>query len=349
MSATPPPVAISIDPTTNLRAPDAVLSVGGTLGFTPGGNLLVLKRLTGGRAEVYEFTPGADGWTEARKVEIKGSSGSPLAAAISPDGTRLAFGPKTAKVYGWPSGKAVASAGAVKYGLAVNSVGFAPSGAWLVVADGGRVSPRNRTVTVVDAKTGDKRAAIKTDEWCFVQAGMLDDDTVVTLGLGLEWDLDKGSTDDDLVLGCYDVTSGKARWRRPLHGGQRAGLDAAARQVWIADDVAPHGTGAALCLAADDGRVLRSLAFSDGWRAGRAPAVVVRPGLVAVEVVTGEGKAREPRFVLLDVETARQVATLGEEGGADYDLRSFATVHAASQWLAVGPGFGDETHLWRLA
>ncbi|WAS96554.1 hypothetical protein [Nannocystis punicea] len=348
MSATPP-VTITIDLTTNLRAPDAVLPVGGTLGFMPSGNLLVLKRLTSGRAEVYEFTPGEGSWTEVGKAEIKSSSGSRAGGAISPDGTRCVYGPKTAKVYGWPGGKAMASLGAVKYSLGANTVGFSPSGAWVVVADNGRISPRQRTVTVFDAGTGEKRAAIKTDEWCFVQAGMLDDDTVVTLGLHLDWDVAKGWTDDDLVLGCYDVTTGAARWRRKIHDGQRFALEPVARQVWIADDGAPHGTGAELCLAADDGRVLRSIAFSSGWRAGRLPPVVVRPGLVAVGVVPVDGKPQDARFVLLDLEAGRQVATLGEGRGTDYNFDCFATAHTASQWLASVDFFGNETYLWRLA
>lgn len=325
-------------------APVAELPVIGTLAFLPSGNLLVFERVFAQACVlVREYAPGGGGWAEVRVVTLKGLRGSPVGCAASPDGTSVAVGLKTAKVSGWPGGKAVASMPGVKYQLERNSLGFSPDGALLAVGDGGYVSPRQRTVQVCDAATGDRRAAIKTGEWNFSRVAMLDATTVVTLGLALDWEFGDEIKGGQRVLGCYDAATGAARWRRVLSGGQFAGLDRDAALVWVAADAPTSSTANLLGLAASDGRVAREVAFGGDWRAGVPEPVALGPTTLALDVASYQH--RVGRTVVLDVDAGRQVALLGRPGGGN--VGEYPTVAHAETRRVAATGEG-RTFVWQL-
>lgn len=337
-------VTVEIDHRSAQALGPAEIPVCGTLAFVPGGNLLVFERSFERRcAVVHEYAPAGDGWAELRAVTIKGLRGSPVGCAASPDGTRVAAGLKTARVYGWPGGGVVASMPAVKYQLERHSLGFSPDGALLAVGDGGYVSPRQRAVQVCDAATGDRRAAIKTAEWDFVRVAMPDAATVVTLGLALDWEYGDASTERQRVLGCYDVATARARWRRVLRDGQFAGVDREAGLVWVADDPAPYLAASLLGLALDDGHVVREVAFGGDWHAGGAAPAALGPTTLALEVASPQ--LRLGRTVVLDVEAGRQVALLGRPGGGDAG-RCPLVAHAGTRRVAAA-GEG-KTFAWQL-
>lgn len=313
--STPVDITVAIDPGhRDLLPPVAELLAPGTLGFLPDGNLLVIERRGGANGVVArEYAPGGAGpWSEVRSVPLKGVRGSPIGCAVSADGALLAAGQKTARVYAWPSGSTVASLPGVRYQLERSSLGFSPSGARVALADGGYVSPRNRTVTICDASTGAKLAAFKTDEWSFQWAAMPDESTVLTLGLAHDWVSGDEETDGQRVLGCYDVVSGAARWRRTLRADQWPCVDRAAGRVWVAGDEGPYATKHLLALSLADGAVLRTVGFSDDWRPGTAAPAVVGPSTLALPV--SSYKHRATRYVVADVERGRVVAELGHGG-----------------------------------
>jgi len=343
---THPIVTVEIDHrAANALQPVAELPVAGTLAFLPNGNLLLLERRWQEHCVVvHEFAPsGAGDWSEVRAVTLKGVRGSPIGCAVSPDGARLAAGQKTAKVYSWPAGKAVASLPAVTYQLEYTSLGFSPSGALVVVADGGYISPRNRKVTVYDVATGDKRAVIKTDEWHFVQAMMLDESSVITLGLAVDWEFDDSETSGERVLGCYDAQGATVRFRRVLRGGQFVGMDPGARCVWVAGDTGPYAPQNLLSLAAKDGQVEREIAFADDWHADTTAPVVVGPATVALHVASY--KHRVGRYVVIDAAAGRQVAVLGHPGSLNTGELPPAAHPATRRVAAVGR---DKTFIWQL-
>lgn len=280
-------VTVTLDPRPrDVIAPAAEIPVVGTLAFTPAGELLVLeRRWSEGCVVVHEYAPTRDGaWEESRALTLKGVRGSPVGCAVSDDGALLAVGQKSARVYDRASGAVVAKPPAVRYQLHCASLGFSPSGARVAVADGGYVSPRNRAVMVCDASTGAKLATIKTGEWSFHRAVMPDESTVLTLGLALDWQYGDDETEGQRVLGCYDVATGAARWRRVLRADQYPTVDRAAGRVWVADDEGPYVTSGLLSLSLADGSVTRTVGFADGWRAGDAPPVALGDATVALAV-----------------------------------------------------------------
>jgi len=339
-------VTVPIDPTPrDPLAPVAGMLDPGTLGFLPGGNLLVLHRPGGATGVVvHEHSPTGDGsWTEVRTATLKGVRGSPIGCAISADGTLLAAGQKKARIFDWPGGKALASLPGVRYQLERSSLGFSPSGARVAVADGGYVSPRNRTVMVCDAATGAKLGAIKTDEWSFVWAAMPDESTVLTLGLAHDWSFGGDETEGQRVLGCYDADTGAARWRRVLGAGQWPGVDRAAGRLWVAGDEGPYATKHLLALSIADGSVQRTVGFGDDWRAGKGAPAVVGPSTLAVLVSSYKHEAT--RYVVVDVERGLVVAELGR-GGEDLGEVHPPAGHAETRRVAaVADGF---TFVWQL-
>ncbi len=309
-------VSVAIGSAAHARlSPVAELPVTGTLAFLPNGNLLVVeRRWSEHRLVAHEFAPDANGhWAEARAVTIKGVRGSPIGCAVSAGGAFLAAGPKIARVYDWAAAKVLASLPTVRHQLERNSLGFSPSGARIAVADGGYVSPRNRTVTVNDAATGAKLTAIKTDEWDFQWAAMPDESTVLTLGLAFDWKYDDEETEGQWVLGCYDADTGAVRWRRVLRGEQRPGIDRAAGRLWIADTESPHITKNLLALSLADGGVVRTVGFDGEWRADKAAPTMVGPTTLMLPVKTYQNGG-EMRTVVIDTERGRVVAELRHAG-----------------------------------
>lgn len=339
-------VTITIDPRPrDVLTPVAELLAPGTLGFLPDGNLLVIERRGGPKGVVvHEYAPGGAGaWGELRSAPLKGVRGSPIGCAVSADGALLAAGQKSARVYAWPSGATVASLPGVRHQLERSSLGFSPSGARVAVADGGYVSPRNRTVTVCDPSTGAKLAAIKTDEWSFHWAAMPDESTVLTLGLAHDWVSGDDETEGQRVLGCYDVATGAARWRRTLRADQWPGVDRAAGRVWVAGDEGPYATKHLLALSLADGAVLRTVGFGDDWRPGAAAPAVVGPSTLALPVSSYKHGAT--RYVVVEVERGRVVAELGHGGervGAVYP----PTAHAETRRVAAE--VDSFTFVWQL-
>ncbi len=340
-------VSVTIESTAHGRlSPVAELPVTGTLAFLPNGNLLVVERRWSEHCLVaHEFAPDAGGrWAEARAVTIKGVRGSPIGCAVSADGAFLAAGSKIARVYDRSTAQVVASPPAVRHQLERNSLGFSPSGARIAVADGGYVSPRNRTVTVCDAATGAKLTAIKTDEWSFQWAAMPDESTVLTLGLAFDWVSGDDETDGQRVLGCYDADTGAARWRRVLLGEQRPGLDRAAGRLWVADDESPYITKNLLALSLADGSVTRTVGFDDEWRADKAAPVVVGPATLMLPVKSYK-RGGMTRTVVVDTEQGRVVAELGHEG--DLSGEAFPpTAHVETRRVAAT--VEGATVVWQL-
>lgn len=345
MSA-PTDVTVTLDPRPRaVVSPAAALPVMGNLAFTPAGDLLVLeRRWSEQRVVVHEYAPTRDGaWAESRAVALKGVRGSPVGCAVTDDGAFLAVGQKSARVYDWPSGGAVSKLPAVRHQLQCSSLGFSPSGSLVALADGGYVSPRARAVLVCDAATGAKLATIKTDEWCFVRAMMPDEATVLTVGLAIDWEFGDDETAGQRVLGCYDVATGAARWRRVLRADQLPSVDRAAGCVWVAGDEAPYLTGPLLALSLADGSVVRTVGFADGWRPGTAPPVAVGPGTVALTLRTWEHPTL--RYAVVDVERGHVLVELAlddEPRGADLP----PAVHAGTRRLAAR--VGDATQVWQL-
>jgi hypothetical protein len=337
-------VAIDRKPRDPLR-PAAELPHAGTMAFLPDGNLLVLHRPGGSSGVVVrEHAPTADGtWSESRTAPLKGVRGSPLGCAVSADGARLAAGHKKARLYDWPGAAPGATLPGVRYQLERNSLGFSPSGARVVVADGGYVAPRNRTVTVCDTSTGAKLASIKTDEWSFAWAAMPDESTVLTVGLALDWVSGDEKTDGQRVLGCYDADTGRARWRRELRADQIPGLDLAAGRLWVAGDEAPYATKHLLALSIADGAVLRTIGLGERWRPGAAAPVAVAPSTLALAVSSSKYNAH--RYVAVDVERGVVVAELGHGGdavGAEFP----AAAHAGTRRVAAE--VDGTTVVWQL-
>lgn len=161
------------------------------------------------------------------------------------------------KLVRWPGGELVASLEGVKHQLERESLGFSPSGARLAIADGGYVTPPNRTLRVFATSDGSELARIKTDEFSFHQVAMLDDDTVVIRGLRHDFVFDS-QTEPQHVLACYDVPSGRARWRlRRWSRDLVFALDLEQRWVWTSAEV-PISPGVGV------GRDLVALACDDG-------------------------------------------------------------------------------------
>ena len=342
----PADFVVAIDRTPHaVLAPAAALPAAGTLAFLPDGALLVLQRTGGtGSVVVHEYAPTVEGpWAQARTAALKGVRGSPIGCAVSAEGARLAAGTKKARVFAWPGGAPVATLPAVRYQLERSSLGFSPDGARLVVADGGYVAPRNRTVTVCDASTGAKLAAIKTDEWSFVWAAMPDESTVLTVGLAHDWVSGDDETDGQRVLGCYDVDTGKARWRRVLRADQLPGLDLEAGRLWVAGDEAPYATKDLLALSIADGTVRRTVGFGEYWRPGAVAPAVVGPSTLALAVSSYRFGAH--RYVAVDVERGVVVAELGHGGkqvGADF----LPAAHAGHRRVAAA--VDGTTVVWQL-
>jgi hypothetical protein len=323
-----------------LLPPIAALPVVGAPGFTPGGLLLVLeRRVHQGWVMVHEFGPRAGGFAPLGSASLRGLYGAPIGCAVSPDGRRLAAGLRTARLFAWPGGAPVGRAPAVRHQLAYRSLGFSPSGALLAVADGGYVSPGGRVVHVCDATDGARLAAVKTREWCFTQVQLLDDSTLVTLGLALDWRSGEPATAGQRVLGCYDVDRRRPRWRRLVRAGQLAGVDGDAGLVWVAGDEHDGAATRLLGLAADDGRVVRTLEFPDGRRPDLGPPTPLGPTTLVV-TTTGGG----PRLAVVDVDGRTLAALAGSERLAGVEL-PVAVDRGARRLAAV---CGGRTLVWQL-
>ncbi len=197
---------------------------------------------------------------------------------------------------------------------------------------------------VCDVTTGAPVAAVKTDEWNFTRVSMPDEVTVLTLGLALDWEFGVPGTERQRVLGCYDVATGKARWRRTLQAGQFAGADRDAGLVWVADDSPLYLTASLLGLALSDGRVAREVAFGGDWRAGGSAPAVLGPTTLALDVASYQHKLG--RTVVLDVAAGRQVALLGRPGGGNVGEYPMVAHAATRRVAATGEG---KTYVWQLA
>lgn len=350
----PLPHALPVSNSPSALRPVAEVPSAGTLRFLSSGDLMVLERrwestmgASGAvssreeRVVARQYAPRKEGWVPICESSVSKVPSSPIGCAASATGNAIAVGFKTVHLVAWPDAAPIAALKGVKHQLERHSLDFSPSGALLAVGDGGYISPPNRVVRVFETAGGTEVHKIKTDEFSFRLLAWADERTLLVLGM--RHDFVFGSrTEPQHVLACYDVPSGKPKWRLRLWAQHQSfSLDARGESLWISGELPVEGgasTQDLVCLSVNDGTRTREINTSGrhpsgvfgvtahhlivGWQSSAAcDAVEIEGGAMTPLRDASSGDALLP-YAAAHAETGRVALSLGRTRTAIFQLGS---------------------------